>query len=96
MDPTMPKNDRGASMLRKRSRQEESARLLVNLLVAKALYREAENPLCTAAAIPRSELTLPYMSQLINAIAGSVSRIRTPAVKSTTIGRNVVLRCVVV
>ena len=27
MDPTMPKNDRGASMLRKRSRQEESTGL---------------------------------------------------------------------
>jgi len=58
----------------------------VNLLVAKGLYREAESPLSTAAAIPRSELTLPCMSQLINAIVGSVSRIRTPAVKSSTIG----------
>jgi hypothetical protein len=58
----------------------------VNLLVAKGLYREAESPLSTAAAIPRSKLTLPCMSRLINAIVGSVSRIRTPTVNSSTIG----------
>ena len=57
-----------------------------NLLVTKGLFREAESPLRTAAAILRSELTLPRMFQLINAIVGSVSRIWTPAVKSSTIG----------
>ena len=57
-----------------------------NLLVTKGLFREAESPLSTAAAILRSELTLPRMFQLINAIVGSVSRIWTPAVKSSTIG----------
>ena len=88
MDPTMHKNDRGASMLRKRSRQEEFAGLSGKslALVANGRYREAESPLSTAAAIPRSELTLPCMSRLINAIDGSVSRIRTPAVMSSTIG----------
>ena len=58
----------------------------VNLLVANGRYCEAESPLSTAAAIPSSELTLPCISWLINAIAGSMSRIRTPAVKSSTIG----------
>jgi hypothetical protein len=58
----------------------------VNLLVANDRYREAESPLSTVAATPRYELTLPCISLLIYAIAGSVSRVRTPAVKSSTIG----------
>ena len=56
-----------------------------NLLVANGPYRAAEIPPNTVAAIPWSELTLPCISRHINAIVGSVSRIRTRAVKSSTI-----------
>jgi hypothetical protein len=55
----------------------------VNLLVENGRYRAVESPPKTVAAIPRSGLTLPYISRRTNAIVGSVSRIRTPAVKSS-------------
>jgi hypothetical protein len=56
-----------------------------NLLAVSGRYRAAEIPPNPAAAILRSELTLPGISRLINAIVGSVSQIRTLAVKSFTI-----------
>jgi hypothetical protein len=77
MDPTMPKNDYVRRIF---------PGFRVNLLVANGRYREAESSLSTVAAISRSERTLPCISRLINAIAGLESRIRTPAVKSSTIG----------
>ncbi len=77
LDPTLPKNDRGASMQRKRSRMDDSAGL-------SGKYLGAEIPPYTVAAILQSELTLPCISRHINEIVGSVSQIQTLAVKSFT------------
>ena len=44
MDPTMPKNDRGASMLRKRSRQEESAGLSGKSLGSERYVSRSREP----------------------------------------------------
>ena len=86
MDPTLHKNDRGASMQRKRARLDEFAGFSgKSLLEANGRYRAAESPPNTVAAIPRSERTLPCISRRINAIVGLVSRIWTPAVRSSTI-----------
>jgi hypothetical protein len=55
-----------------------------NLWAASGRYRAAEIPPNTVAAIPRSELTLPCISRHINEIVGSMSQIRTLALKSFT------------
>ena len=64
-----------------------------DLSAASGRYRAAEIPPFTVAAILRSERTLPCISRHINAIVGSLSQIRTLAVKSFTssLGRREIL-----
>ena len=79
MDPTMPKNDRGACMLRKRSRQEDFAGVSSKSLGSDHSVSRSREP----SQHSRGDSSVRADTSVY--IAGSVSRFRNPAVKSSAI-----------